>query len=89
MYVSKENLIEKLVKETGCDCLSDLRLQLNKWLNAIIDILSTMEAKSHNIEEWQEAVSYLTDTKIDISGQENEEEYARNYLIDFLKSKKH
>lgn len=86
--MANENLINKLVEETGCDCLSDLRLQLNDWIDAIMNALSIINVKDYTIGEWKEVISYLADVKLDLSTYENPQQYACEYLIEFLKSKR-
>lgn len=58
----KNKLLEYLVKETGCQDLSDLRSGF--WFPVACFIAGSVRADEYSLKEWNETVRYLTGVRI-------------------------
>lgn len=56
-----ENLLDRLVKESGVSFLSDLRYGCNQ--NLICKALNRLSPDEYTLEEWEEAVGYILKQK--------------------------
>ncbi|BDF02990.1 hypothetical protein [[Clostridium] hylemonae] len=87
--MEKKSFLEYLAQEAGCDCLSDLRLRQEQWSSRIIEILENVDTEEYVFSDWKEATSYLTDTDISILDGIKTKKEAKEYIIDWMNSKKH
>lgn len=82
--MEKGSFLEYVFHEVGCECLSDLRLQRKKWISKIKRILAEIDDKEYDVSEWQEVISYLTDSELSELGEIKDTKRAKEYIIDWL-----
>lgn len=87
--MEKRSFLEYLAQEAGCDCLSDLRLRQEQWSPRIIEILGNIDMDEYVFSDWKEVTSYLTDTELSVLDGIKTKKEAKEYIINWLNSKKH
>ena len=87
--LEKRSFLEYLALEAGCDCLSDLRLRQEQWSPRIIEILGNIDMDEYVLSDWKEVTSYLTDTELSVLDGIKTKKEAKEYIINWLNSKKH
>lgn len=86
--VSSVSLLEDLAEKIGCDCLSDLRLMQKKWLSKLRSGLEEIKEDDYSVANWNEAITYITGIQSIDSIGICETAKAKEYMIQWLDTKK-
>lgn len=86
--MSSVSLLEDLAEKIGCDCLSDLRLMQDKWLPRLKRELVDIDEEAYSLSNWNEVITYITGNQLIDSMGINETAKAKDYMIQWLDTKK-
>ena len=78
-FHEKKDLLERLAKKAGCAYLSDLHAP--QWASRLQAVLEEVAPEQAGLEEWNEAVDYITGTN---QGYTSKKE-AREQLLRYVK----
>lgn len=73
-----ENLLEEILFYTHRNYLSNLHL--TNYFSEIIEAIKKIDIENYPLDEWNEAVQYITKQKVDIKDKEDAKRFLNEYL---------
>ena len=82
--MSKNNILDDIVTMVGCNYMSDLRFNREKWDEKVKNALLEVDENTYSLENWKEFISYLLDIKDTDLADIEDVHQAKAYIFDAI-----